>query len=1400
MSHTMKKVVNSFLLLIFIFSSILMISQPVQSMPLSPEAIEKLKQSGELQKFIDRMSSAKARGVCQAIEHEYSKWSQGFSSGAESVDTFRVIVLLADFSDHTAASGGYSATQADFEHLLFSDDSTDGFYSMKEFYYDNSYHNFIIEGVVSGWYRLPQTYAYYVDGQNGFGSYPHNAQRMTEDAVNAADPFVDYSLFDNDNNGTIDGLFVVHSGGGAEAGGTDNDIWSHAWSVGPLSRDGVTISSYTTEPEELYGQLSTMGVYAHEFGHFIGLPDLYDTDYSSAGIGRWSLMAGGSWNSNGAYPAFFDAWCKKELGFLTPINVTTNLSNQEIPTSYYDPIAYRIWQNGTVGQEYFLIENRQKTNKDSGIPGSGLLIYHIDESVGGNWNEPHYLVAVEQADGNFDLENDVNGGDSFDPWSTSTQTEFSDITTPDTKKYNGLSTDILVWDISASDSLMYANLDVNYSSPNFTFTNSIFSDALYGNNNGVAEAGETITFNFSISNAWLTATNVTATMTSTNGDIIFTTPSVNIGTVTGNGGVGANTGIPIVFDIPATYDPCIDSFFVTITSDNPLGEITQGFELQVGIPDIVIIDDDGGDTWEQPVVTALSNLRVVHDVYDKSISGPPSTAFLNNYKIVIWITGSNRPNIFSPADVTAMQGYMDAGGNILLSGQSVAQELSSDDLTFIQSYFKAEYWSDFFYPEIVGLTGTAIGDGIKLGYDNFTNQTSPERMNLSGVDGIAQFQLPVGGVTGVSYEGTYKSLLLSFGIEGISNLGEGSGYSTQDTVFARVLQFFDYGDVNTPSNPNVDLIQFPNEFSPNNVADFTPTFLWTYADTTASPQAQYQVQVGSGVLCTNANDLWDSGILSGTLDSIEYNGSLLYEGETYYVRVRVYNGTSWSTWTRTSFTMNIAPVMGTLQTPTNDIHVATNMPQLVVSNGTDGNGDALLYDFDVATDLGFSNIVASTTSVTEGGGTTAWTVNTPLSEDTKYYWRARATDGAVYTSYTATGSFYVNQSNQSPTAFSLQTPVDSVASTGTTPTFTWSASSDADAGDSVLYALYLDVDESFSSPTIFVTNTDNSYTPSPLSASQAYAWKVVAYDVMSDSVWSSETFVFNTGAWNTAPSAGTLVTPTADVHVATATPQLVVNNGSDINGDMLTYDFEVDTDPAFTSIVASTMSIPEGVGTTAWTVDVSLSEDVKYYWRSRITDGLSYSSYTSTGSFYVNAINQAPLAFDLLLPGDTASFVGVNPTFTWHTTTDADAGDSVVYTLMYSEDSMFTSPTMQSTATDTSFAVVSPLTDTAKYYWKVFATDLALDTTYSSATFSFNTGPSSCCIGIRGNVDGDIAENIDISDLVYLVDFMFTAGPAPLCEIEANVDADVSGNIDISDLVALVDYMFTAGPAPSACF
>ncbi len=1163
---------------------------PVQAMPPSPELVQQLKQSGQLDAIIQRLAAAKAKGVDAGIPGYYNpKTSPNQALAARSApDTFRVVVILADFSDNPASGGSIYAQPSDFQNLLFSDDSTDNHYSMTEFYYENSYGKFYLQGTVVGWLRLPQTYAYYVNNDNGFGSYPNNAQRMAEDAITLADPLVDFSQFDNDGNGWCDGVFIVHAGAGAEQTGSSAMIWSHSWSTSyTMHLDGINVQSYTTEPEEFQGLgLITMGVFCHEYGHFLGLPDLYDTDYSSAGIGDWSLMAGGSWNYSGRYPAFFDAWCKKELGFLTPTNMTANQQDVQIPESIYNPVAYRVWENGTVGNEYFLIENRQKTGNDPGIPGSGLLIFHVDESVGGNTNENHPLLAVMQADGRLDLQNNVNQGDGGDVWSTLSQTEFSDLSVPNTRKYNGNKTRTSVWNISAPDSIMTANLDINYSRPRFELVTSSFSDSAFGNGNGVVEPGETITFKFSLLNQWEAATNVTGTLSSDNLGIVFGTPSVNLGSIAAEGGTANNFLSPLSFTVPQDFDPCIDSFFLEITCDNPLGTKEFGMELHIGTPQVLVVDDDNGDNWQEAVTTSLNDLRLPYDVYDKSVSGSPTAAQLENYRGVIWLTGSDRPNILSSADVTAMEGFMDNGGNLFLTGQSIVGQLSSSNPSFVSNYLKVSYVNDQLFPILNGELGSDIGNGIKVRYASGTNQSHPQNVTpLAGAN--TEFTIPTGGVQGISYAGTYRLVLFSFGFEGISDLFTTTGYSTKDTVMARIADYLNMGgDVNALSNPYVDTVTIAGE-AIDHVVNTSPTFEWTTSDTTGGSVTQYQVQVGSGGLCSNSSDMWDTGIIPGSPTSIAYSGLPLESSRTYFVRVRVYDGSDWSSWRRIRFHMN---------------GVAAGV---------------------------------------------------------------------------------------------------------------------------------------------------------------------------------------------------TLSQPAEKQMMTSATPQLTVNNAADPDGDPLTYDFEVFTDSLLTNLFVSTTGVASGSGTTSWTVSTPLTEDQQFFWRSRAFDGYQYTPYSSARSFYVNAVDQAPNSFGLTMPADSSAMVGTSPTFVWHTTTDPDPGDAVTYTLWVSEDSTFATYTEAANLTDTTHTFGTALNDPGHYYWRVKAVDLASTSTWSSETFDFYTGAAGCCIGMRGNVNGDSEDVVDITDLIYLVDYSFGTGPAPACDEEADVNGD--GAVDIGDVIYLVDYSFGSGPAPVAC-
>jgi immune inhibitor A len=434
-------------------------------MPPHPELLERIK-AGEIEEpaFFKNFEELRARGVDTPVAVPIARQ---IASGELKAD-FNAIAILVDFDDNTST---VSATY--FDNLMFGT----GTGTLRHYWEEATYGNLTVVTVdlpsSMGWMRAPDNYSYYVDGYYGFGSYPRNAQRLAEDAVDLADPYVDFSDYDNDSDGYVDALFIIHADQGAEYTGSTNDIWSHKWSTYNVPYvDGVYCYIYSMEPEYWAspGDM-TCGVYAHEMGHSVfGLPDLYDYDYDSEGLGDWSLMAGGSWNGPlGASPAHPDAYCRIQTGAAAATNVTSNTMGASIPAVETSPTIYRLWTNGAGGSEYFLVENRRKTGYDSYLPSQGLMIYHVDETVYGNDNQwypgytsyGNYQVALEQADGDWDLEQYINEGDSGDPYPGSTTNRtFDKNSTPDSEDYDFDTTMVAVRNISNSAATMTADLYV----------------------------------------------------------------------------------------------------------------------------------------------------------------------------------------------------------------------------------------------------------------------------------------------------------------------------------------------------------------------------------------------------------------------------------------------------------------------------------------------------------------------------------------------------------------------------------------------------------------------------------------------------------------------------------------------------------------------------------------------------------------------------------------------------------------------------------------------------------------------------------------------------------------------------------------------------------------------------
>lgn len=340
----------------------------------------------------------------------YKTWSGLFP---QKVERKKILVALVDFKDK---KGTFSPR--DFENLFFStnkrDDNNTG--SLREYYRQASYNTFDVSGDVIGWYHAPNNYSYYAKrDQNGTQPNKYELYNWLFDEVEAD---VNFAKYDLNNDRTIDGLFVVHQGSCSQITGKKEDFKTVFSSYNkPLKLDGLKLEGVGFVPEKQGKKLTSMGLLAHEFGHLLGLPDLYDTDGTSYGVGNWDLMGHGNWlgrNSRGDSPAFLSAWSKNLLGWIKVKQLTESTENITVKSADKSNVIYKVGS----GKEHFLIENRQEgiiSSFDEKIPGSGLFVWHIDESQTTNNNETgRRLVALVPADGKFHLEHRKNVGDQGD--------------------------------------------------------------------------------------------------------------------------------------------------------------------------------------------------------------------------------------------------------------------------------------------------------------------------------------------------------------------------------------------------------------------------------------------------------------------------------------------------------------------------------------------------------------------------------------------------------------------------------------------------------------------------------------------------------------------------------------------------------------------------------------------------------------------------------------------------------------------------------------------------------------------------------------------------------------------------------------------------------------------------
>ncbi|MCD5325875.1 MULTISPECIES: immune inhibitor A domain-containing protein [Pontibacillus] len=505
----------------------------------------------KLQKEINKNSLTNGKGnkLGQAKKNAPDGVEEEAYNGEMRTD--KVLVLLVDYPDkpHNTLTadetdmyydGEDAYSREHYQDMLFGEGGWTGpdgntYDSMKQYYEQQSGGSYSVEGEVAGWYTASQPAAAYG------GNYPTeedsdvNARGLVKEALEAAsaDPNVDISDYDQwdrydldgdgdylEPDGLVDHLMVIHSGVGEEAGGGSlgsDAIWSHRWNLGditPISNTEASVGywggsmaayDYTIEPED-----GAVGVMAHEFGHDLGLPDEYDTQYTGEGepVSYWSIMSSGSWAGDipGTMPTGFSPYMKEMLQASAVVDNEGTKGN---------------WQTGTEvnledvngqGIEFLLDEAATKgTNNDVvkvnlpqketviTTPASGENAYFSGsgDDLNNSLTTTVDLTNATSAEFNFKTWYDIEKDWDYAYVTVNGETVKSDITTDanpyDANEGNGITGSSNGWIDASFDLSAYAGQEVEVAIEYVT-DGAVSQPGLYADDLSVVVDGEEVVF------------------------------------------------------------------------------------------------------------------------------------------------------------------------------------------------------------------------------------------------------------------------------------------------------------------------------------------------------------------------------------------------------------------------------------------------------------------------------------------------------------------------------------------------------------------------------------------------------------------------------------------------------------------------------------------------------------------------------------------------------------------------------------------------------------------------------------------------------------------------------------------------------------------------------------------
>jgi M6 family metalloprotease-like protein len=406
------------------------------------EKASKLPKEKGIKLSTEAVRKKRAEGIARLGQNTSSLRTSGAQPGdfVQLSGNVKGLALLIDFADEPATIPAATLDNM-FNQFGFTGFGNNG--SLRDYFYEVSNGQLDYTNEVLGYYRSTKPKSYYTTP----GTDVHE---LLQEVLAWADTQFDFSTLTT-VNGEIIAINFMYTGTAPWQTG----LWPHKSGIS-FYADGVHTGDYQITNIDTSPTIATL---CHENGHMLfNWPDLYDTDYNSTGLGNYCVMAYQGSSTNPVYP---NAYLRMSVGWETPVSLNSLTGSVTVTANAHTSYIYT---NPNNSDELFVIEARTKTGRHAALPDEGLMIWHVDLD-GRNYRPQrtplnHYQISLEQADGAYDLESNINYGDANDLFDAGSYSSFTATTAPNSNWWDGTPSGLNIYNISAVGSTMTFELGV----------------------------------------------------------------------------------------------------------------------------------------------------------------------------------------------------------------------------------------------------------------------------------------------------------------------------------------------------------------------------------------------------------------------------------------------------------------------------------------------------------------------------------------------------------------------------------------------------------------------------------------------------------------------------------------------------------------------------------------------------------------------------------------------------------------------------------------------------------------------------------------------------------------------------------------------------------------------------